>query len=65
MGLSRSVSYRKALAQLAGVIAQQAVVVSYVNAFWVMACVVGCLTPLVLLLRKPSAEEEAAAARAH
>ena len=65
LGFSRFTSHRKALTQFAGMIAQQAIVVSDVNAFRVMAGVVACLTSLVLLLRKPGGEEEAAAASAH
>jgi DHA2 family multidrug resistance protein len=65
MGFNHTISQHKALARLLGIIGQQAIVRSYLNAFWALAFVVGCLTPLVLLLRKPSAADEAAAAGAH
>ncbi len=65
MGFNRLTASHKALAQLSEIVSQQARVVGYVNAFWVMSMLVAVLAPIVFLLRKPSKAEEAAAAGAH
>ena len=36
-----------------GVIQQQAALLSYVNAFWVVSLIVACLIPLPFFLKKP------------
>jgi hypothetical protein len=44
---------------------RQGTVLGYVNAFWLMMVLVGCLVPLVCILKKPTPEEEASSAGAH
>lgn len=64
-GYNHTTATHKALAQLSATVTQQAAVVGYVNSFWIMGMIVLLLAPIVFLLRKPSATEEAAAAGAH
>jgi DHA2 family multidrug resistance protein len=56
---------QQAYAQMMGVIQQQAMLLSYVNAFWVVAVVVACLIPLPFFLKKPKAGQSADAMPAH
>ena len=44
---------QQAYGQVMGVIEQQASLLSYVNAFWVVSLIVACLVPLPFLLKKP------------
>src|SRR6266581_4226212 len=53
------------LAQLSAQVDLQASVLAFKNSFWVMGAVVLLLTPLPFIMRRPSAEETAAAAEAH
>jgi DHA2 family multidrug resistance protein len=50
-----------AYGQVMGLIQQQAAVLSYVNAFWVVSVVVACLIPLPFLLKRPRAGEASSA----
>jgi DHA2 family multidrug resistance protein len=43
----------KAQAQLYAIVQKQALMLSYIDAFWLLALVFAALVPLVLLLRKP------------
>ena len=52
----------KAQAQLYAIVQKQAVMLSYIDAFWLLAVVFAALVPLVLMLRKP---DIAAAPPAH
>lgn len=65
MGISVAEATHKALAQLSAQVDLQASVLAFKNAFWVMGAVVLVLTPLPFIMRRPSAEETAAAAEAH
>jgi MFS transporter, DHA2 family, multidrug resistance protein len=65
MGYSKLSAAQKALAQLSGGVDRQAMVMSYVNAFWLMSVVVACLVPLVFIMRNPTKAEEKASAGAH
>jgi hypothetical protein len=40
-------------------------VMSYVNAFWLMSVIVACLVPVVFIMRNPTKAEEKASAGAH
>ena len=53
-----------ALSQLDGLINQQALMISYIDDFWLMMIVTLCAIPLALLLRKPRAGPPAGAAAA-
>jgi MFS transporter, DHA2 family, multidrug resistance protein len=44
----------QAQAQVYAMVQTQAAVLSYIDAFWVMGALLLAITPLVLLLRKPS-----------
>jgi MFS transporter, DHA2 family, multidrug resistance protein len=65
MGFPSAQATQKALAQMSQTVDQQASVLSYVNAFWLMAVAVACLIPLVFLLKKPSKADEESTAHAH
>jgi DHA2 family multidrug resistance protein len=65
MGMSATEASHKALAQLSAQVDLQASVLAFKNSFWVMGAVVLLLTPLPFIMRRPSAEETAAAAEAH
>ncbi len=52
-GSGPTLAMQQAYAQLMGVIQQQAALLSYVNAFWVVALIVACLIPLPFFLKKP------------
>jgi DHA2 family multidrug resistance protein len=56
---------KKAMAQVSAMVDRQGTVLGYVNAFWLMMVLVGCLVPLVSILKKPTPEEEASSAEAH
>jgi DHA2 family multidrug resistance protein len=58
------VALQQAYNQVMGVIQQQAALLSWVNAFWVVSVIVACLVPLPFLLKKPK-PGEAPAAGAH
>jgi DHA2 family multidrug resistance protein len=45
---------QRAYNQVMGVIQQQAALLSYVNAFWVVSMILAWLVPLPFLLKKPS-----------
>jgi DHA2 family multidrug resistance protein len=64
-GMSAVEASHKALAQLSAQVDLQASVLAFKNSFWVMGAVVLLLTPLPFIMRRPSAEETAAAAEAH
>ena len=65
LGMSAAEASHKALAQLSAQVDLQASVLAFKNSFWVMGAVVLLLTPLPFIMRRPSAEETAAAAEAH
>ena len=44
---------QQAYNQIMGLIEQQAALLSYVNAFWLVSVIVACLIPLPFLLKKP------------
>ncbi len=48
---------QQAYNQVMGLIQQQAALLSYVNAFWIVSVIVACLIPLPFLLKKPKAGE--------
>jgi len=48
---------QQAYNQVMGLIEQQAALLSYVNAFWMVSIIVACLVPLPFLLRKPKPGE--------
>lgn len=48
---------QQAYAQVMGLIQQQAALLSYVNAFWMVAIIVACLIPLPFFLKKPKPGE--------
>jgi MFS transporter, DHA2 family, multidrug resistance protein len=60
MGFPSTQASHKALAQMSQTLDQQASVLSYVNAFWILAMSVACLIPLVFILKKPGKAESAA-----
>ena len=47
--------------QIMGIIQQQATLLSYVNAFWIVSVLVACLIPLPFIMRRPRAGEVQAA----
>ena len=55
---------QQAYNQVMGVIQQQAALLSYVSAFWMVSIIVACLVPLPFLLKKPR-PGDALAAGAH
>ena len=63
-GSGPTLALHQAYNQVMGVIQQQATLLSYVNAFWVVSIIVACLVPLPFLLKKPK-PGEAPAAGAH
>jgi len=63
-GSGPALALQQAYNQVMGVIQQQAALLSYVNAFWVVSVIVACLVPLPFLLKKPK-PGEAPAAGAH
>jgi DHA2 family multidrug resistance protein len=63
-GSGPALALQQAYTQVMGVIQQQAMLLSYVNAFWVVSIIVACLVPLPFLLKKPK-PGEAPAAGAH
>jgi MFS transporter, DHA2 family, multidrug resistance protein len=54
-----------ALAQLNGLVTQQAMMISYIDDFWLMMLVTMCAIPLALFLRKPRMTAPLPAAAAH
>jgi len=52
-GSGPALAMQQAYAQVMGLIQQQAALLSYVNAFWVVAVIVACLIPLPFFLKKP------------
>ena len=52
-GSGPALAMQQAYAQVMGVIERQAALLSYVNAFWVVALIVACLIPLPFFLKKP------------
>ena len=64
-GFSKLDAAQKALAQISGGVNRQALVMSYVNAFWLMSVIVACLVPVVFIMRNPTKAEEKASAGAH
>jgi len=44
---------QQAYNQVMGVVQQQAALLSYINAFWVVSVIVACLVPLPFLLKQP------------
>ena len=61
-GSGPALALQQAYAQVMGVIEQQAALLSYVNAFWVVAAIVACLVPLPFFLKKPKPGAEAMSA---
>jgi DHA2 family multidrug resistance protein len=57
-GSGPALAVQQAYAQVMGMIEQQAALLSYVNAFWVVAVIVACLVPLPFFLKKPKAGAE-------
>ncbi len=47
--------------QIMGLIQQQATLLSYVNAFWIVSVIVACLVPLPFIMRRPKVGEVQAA----
>lgn len=44
---------QQAYSQITGLAQQQAALLSYVNAFWMVSIIVACLVPLPFLLKRP------------
>ena len=65
MGYGKVNAAQKALAQMSGAVDRQAMVMSYINAFWLMSVIVACLVPLVFIMRTPTKADEKASAGAH
>ena len=65
MGASATEASHRALAQLSAQVDQQASVLGFVNAFWVLGLLVLFLVPLPIIMKRPSAEEAKAGAAAH
>jgi DHA2 family multidrug resistance protein len=63
-GSGPALAMQQAYNQVMGLVQQQAALLSYVNAFWVVSIIVACLVPLPFLLKKPR-PEDAPAAGAH
>ena len=57
-GSGPALALQQAYAQVMGVIQQQAALLSYVNAFWMVSLIVACLIPLPFFLKKPKAGTE-------
>jgi MFS transporter, DHA2 family, multidrug resistance protein len=53
---------QQAYAQMMGMIEQQAALLSYVSAFWIVSLIVACLIPLPFFLKKPKPGSEAMSA---
>lgn len=64
-GFNHWTATHKAMAQISSIVTQQAIVASYVNAFWIMSVMVLLLAPLVVVLRKPRPSERGEASSAH
>jgi DHA2 family multidrug resistance protein len=52
-GSGPALAMQQAYNQVMGLIEQQAALLSYVNAFWMVSIIVACLVPLPFLLKKP------------
>jgi len=65
MGVGSAEASHRAIAQLSAQVDLQASVLAFKNAFWVLGFVVVLLVPLPFIMRRPSAQETAAAAEAH
>ena len=52
-GSGPALALQQGYAQVMGMIQQQAALLSYVNAFWIVAVIVACLIPLPFFLKKP------------
>ncbi len=65
LGMGTTEASHRAMAQLSSQMDLQASVLAFKNAFWVLAALVVLLTPLPFIMKRPSAEESAAAAAAH
>jgi DHA2 family multidrug resistance protein len=52
-GSGPALAMQQAYNQVMGLVEQQAALLSYVNAFWMVSIVVACLVPLPFLLKKP------------
>ncbi len=59
-GYDAATAGQKALAAAYGTVQAQANVLSFKNSFWVMAIVIGCLTPLPFIMRRPRPNEQKA-----
>jgi DHA2 family multidrug resistance protein len=53
-GFGKVEASQKALAQFSQQVAQQAGVLSFENAFWIMGCLVALLIPLPFIMKRPS-----------
>jgi MFS transporter, DHA2 family, multidrug resistance protein len=58
-GSGPALAVQQGYTQVMGTIQQQAMTLAYVNAFFIVAVLVGCLVPLPLLLKRPRAGAEA------
>jgi DHA2 family multidrug resistance protein len=56
-GASKAVASQRALAQFSEQVAQQAGVLSFENAFWIMGALVACLIPLPFIMKRPSRKD--------
>jgi hypothetical protein len=65
MGMGTTEATHHAIAQLSAQLDLQASVLGFKNAFWVLGALVAVVTSLPFIMRRPSAEETAAAAAAH
>ena len=61
-GSGPALALQQAYAQVMGVIEQQAALLSYVSAFWMVSLIVACLIPLPFFLKKPKPGAEAMSA---
>jgi MFS transporter, DHA2 family, multidrug resistance protein len=64
-GVGAAEATHRALAQISAQLDQQANVLGFVNAFWILGALVLLLVPLPFIMRRPSPEEAKASAAAH
>ncbi len=64
-GVGAAEATHRALAQISAQLDQQANVLGFVNAFWLLGFLVALLVPLPFIMRRPSPEEAKATAAAH
>jgi len=64
-GFPKAIAAQKAMSQFAGQVAQQAGVLSFENAFWLMGGLVALLIPLPFIMKRPSKKDMKETAALH